>query len=518
MTLTNTDAGTGDPPALPTLQSVNPITGAVVGRAPIDDRGRVDAAVSAARTAGQQWSALSIGDRAAHLLRVRESFADHASAIADSLHAETGKPLVDAYMEVISGLGFWSWAARKAPKLLAPRKISTGPMVVKRATVHYGPVGVVGVIAPWNFPVSIPMQSIPYALIAGNAVVFKPSEITLRTGSLIAEAINAAGRDLVHLVTGDGTTGDALVRSGVDKVVFTGSGAVGRKILAATAATLTPTVMELGGKDAAIVCADADVARAATCVTAVAFANAGQLCMATERAYVDARVYDEFVEGVVAATCRLRFGPKATSHLGPLTRPQQADLLEQRLRDAQAGGARIAVGGKRHVDGPAVYFEPTVVVDVTADMALLREESFGPILSIVRVNDADEAVAAANDSDYGLNGSIFTTSQATAARLAAALQTGGVHINDALVGNAIPGVPFGGVKRSGFGRLQGDVGLFEFVAAKTVIGERRGPWPALASQMIAERRPSPASLGRFVALAYSSKGLPARLARATHRR
>jgi acyl-CoA reductase-like NAD-dependent aldehyde dehydrogenase len=496
-----------------TLQSVNPVTGAVVGRAPVHDTSHVAETVAAARSAVVDWAQTSLRDRAVHLLRVRAAFADYAPQLAEAVSAETGKPLPDAYLEVMSALGFWTWAAKKGPGHLADKTVSSSPMVFKRATVRYEPLGVVGVITPWNFPIAIPMQSIPYALIAGNTVVFKPSEVALRTGQLIAEAINSAGRDLVHLVTGDGATGDALVRSGLDKVVFTGSGAVGRKILAAAADSLTPTVMELGGKDAAIVCVDADLSRAARCVAAAAFTNAGQLCMATERVYVEAAVYDEFVDLVVDQVRGLRVGAESSSHVGPLTRAAQAETLYRRLDAAKQAGARVLAGGVGWQQGEATFFPPTVVVDVTPDMELMREESFGPILSVVKVTDTDEAVALTNASEFGLNGSVFTTDAAKGRRLADRMQSGGVHINDALVGNGIPGVPFGGRGQSGFGRLQGDVGLFEFVAAKTIIDEHPGPWPALSAQMMADKRPSPALLRRVIAMAYSSGSPRQRLAR-----
>lgn len=487
------------------IESVNPITGSVVVRVPVDLAEQVDAQVSRARDAAVEWAALSPRERGSHLGHIRRCFADRASEIAAAITAETGKPLPDAYLEVLAACGMWSWASKKAPKLLTSKRIKTGPLVLKQAHVQYEPLGVVGVISPWNYPVAIPMQSLPYALVAGNTIVFKPSEYTLRTGQLIAEAINAAGRELVYVVAGDGRTGDALVRAAVDKVVFTGSGGVGRKILAATAEHLTPVIMELGGKDAAIVCADANLDRAARTVVGAAFTNAGQLCMATERAFVDATVYDAFVDRVSVVARGLRVGSGPDAHLGPLTRPEQADVLLRRLADAEHRGARVVLGGNVSQIGPAVYFEPTVVVDVTPEMALLREESFGPILSIIKVSGTQEALDMTNASEFGLNSSVFTTSKQRARDIASAIRAGGVHVNDALVGNAIGGVPFGGVKSSGYGRLQGDVGLFEFVASKTIISDRWSRSPGLTALMVAPRRPSPALLRGVIAAAYSSR-------------
>ncbi|MEA2494680.1 MAG: hypothetical protein QOJ29_2591 [Thermoleophilaceae bacterium] len=495
----------------PTIASVSPVTGEIVASALIQETEGVAAAVSAASLMAREWAAKTPTERARHLLRIRESFADRGDAIAESTSAETGKPLADAWAEVLTACSMWGWAARQGPRLLSSRRIGAGPLVVKRARVHYEPYGVVGVIAPSNYPVVVPMQSIPSALAAGNTVVFKPSQRTLRTGQLIAEAINSAGIELVHVITGDGQTGEALARSAVQKLVFTGSPGVGRAVVGAAAWSLTPVVLQVGGKASAIVCRDADLGRAVRTVVGAAFTNAGQLGAATERVYVVSAVYDEFVERVVELTRQLRVGPQPDADFGPLARPEQAVVLESRLLDAECAGARILVGGRRRDDFPAVYFEPTVVVDVNPDMVLMQHASPGPVLTIMRVETPEDAAALVNMAAYAQNASVFTRDERHGRRVAAKLSVDWVHINDALVGHTVSGEPLVGLRASGSGRYDVRTGVLEFSRTKTVLSDR-GRWMSyVAGMLMTERLRGPAALSRIASMRYSSERLTKRL-------
>jgi acyl-CoA reductase-like NAD-dependent aldehyde dehydrogenase len=486
------------------IDSYNPATGELVGSVPVMGRDDVSATVAKARLAAAEWAGLELHQRGEHLRRVRQSLVDYADRLARLASAETGKPVSDAYFEVFGFCVLLAYVSRAAPRVLRPHPVNPWPVVSMRVRVEHSPYGVIGEIAPWNIPIAVPGQTLSMALAAGNTVVLKPSELTPLTGLLLAEAVNAAGRELVFVVTGYGATGEALVRSGVDKVAFTGSPATGRRILKAAAESLTPTVMELGGKDPMIVSDHADVRRAAVAAVGAAFWNAGQACVGTERVFVTPGAYDRFVAEVLDAAGKVRQGIEDDDHIGATTRGQQIDVIERRLADAQARGAKVLVGGRRK-PGPGTFFEPTVVVDVTPDMELMREETFGPVLPIMRVESVEEAVRLANDSDYGLNASVFSNVGSEARWMASALVSGGVNINDAVSGIGVPGAPFGGEKWSGFGRLQGKEGLLEFSRVKSVAGERfPGRLPSMIGWMMTGRRPKPEFLHKMLGLIYST--------------
>jgi succinate-semialdehyde dehydrogenase / glutarate-semialdehyde dehydrogenase len=463
--------------------------------------GEVRALVDAARAEQRSWGALTHAERGAHLVRVRRGLARRAHEIAAMTARETGKPLTDALYEVLASCAMLSYVAHAAPKALREQRVRTWPVVAKRAHIRYAPLGVIGVISPWNYPVGIPFQVLPFALAAGNTVVFKPSELTPGTGALLAEVINDAGRPLVQLAAGDGRVGEALIHAGIDKLAFTGSTGTARRILAAAAEELLPTVVELGGKDAMIVCEDADIDEAARAAVGAAFSNAGQTCMASERALVVDERYQEFVDRVVDLTRGLHVGSGAGDNVGSMTRGSQIGIVEDRLADAVARGARVVVGGHRSPAGEK-FFEPTVVLDAPLDSPIIVEENFAPVLCIVRVDDEDAAVELANASDYGLNGSVFTSDRARAERVLARLEVGGVNVNDAMVGAAVPALPFGGTKQSGFGRLQGAEGLREFSRATSVVEPVSMRMPSLAGLMFTARRPSPRLLERVIRLLY----------------
>jgi succinate-semialdehyde dehydrogenase/glutarate-semialdehyde dehydrogenase len=311
------------------------------------------------------------------------------------------------------------------------------------------------------------------ALACGNAVVLKPSEFTPLTGQRLAELVaEATGLEaLVAVASGDGSTGAALVQSGVDKIAFTGSTATGRKVMGLAAEHLIPVVLELGGKDAMIVCEDADIERAARGAVWAAFYGCGQICMSVERVYVVAPAYDGFVKAAVAEARRVRTSDEPEAMVGSLIAPFQLERVESHIDDARARGARILLGG-RPIKGPGYFYEPTVVVDVDHSMALMREETFGPVLPIMKVASEDEAVRLANDIPYGLDASVWTRSKDRARRIARQLEVGTVVLNDHLINYTIPDLPFGGTRHSGFGRVHGREGLREFVRPKAWVEDR----------------------------------------------
>jgi acyl-CoA reductase-like NAD-dependent aldehyde dehydrogenase len=453
-----------------TLETRNPATGEVLGTVPVLGPAEVDAAVSRAKQAAEVWSELEHGQRREHLLRWRRELARRADDIADLIHKENGKPRMDALLEVFMSLSHLTFAATHAEKALRPRTVSPGLMANFRATIGYYPIGVVGVIGPWNYPVFTPMGSIGYALAAGNAVVFKPSELTPLCGRVFEETVSAAIPipNLVQIVTGDGRTGAALARADVGKLAFTGSAATGKKVMAAAAERLTPVVMELGGKDALIVAEDADIERAAESAVFGALTNAGQACISVERAYVVDSVYDRFVSEVVKQTGKVKTGAGDDAHIGAITRPEQIEIIRDHLKDALDKGATAVVGGADTIHGS--FIEPTVLVDVSPDMKIMRDETFGPVLPIVRVRDTDEAVRKANDSTYGLGSAVF--GRAGVRKLADRVKAGSTAINSVLAFAGIPSLPFGGIGESGFGRIHGEEGLREFSRIKSTAEER----------------------------------------------
>lgn len=453
-----------------TLESRSPATGEVIGTVPVLGEEAVNAAVARAREAFEVWSGLSFARRREHLTAWRREIARRADDIAELIHKENGKPKLDGLTEVMMSLSHLSHAAARAEKALRSKSVSAGVMANFKATISYHPIGVVGVIGPWNYPLFTPMGSIGYALAAGNAVVFKPSELTPLVGMLFQETAEAAIPipNLVQVVTGDGRTGAALCKASVGKLAFTGSAATGKKVMAACAERLTPVLMELGGNDAMIVAADADIDRAADAAVWGALTNAGQACISVERAYVVDEVYDRFVDKVQQEVAKVRVGNGDGDHLGAMTMPKQIDVVKAHVEDALKKGAKAIVGGMDSFDGP--YIRPIVLVDLKPDMRIMHEETFGPVLPIVRVKSTDEAVRAANETTYGLGSSVW--SKGGGAAIADRIRAGMTAVNSVLAFAAIPSLPFGGVGDSGFGRIHGDEGIREFARTKATAEER----------------------------------------------
>jgi acyl-CoA reductase-like NAD-dependent aldehyde dehydrogenase len=456
------------------IQTTDPRTGAPLAVVPDTDAAGVARAVARARDAFPTWTALTFKERSRHLKAVRDRLLDRAEDLVDIICAETGKQRAEAVTtELMAICETIDWYAKHGEGALRTQQVAAGTLAHKKAWVRYEAVGVVGVISPWNYPFTLSMTPVLTALFAGCTVVLKPSEVTPTVGLAIGELF-AGGPwgDIVQVVTGGGATGEALVRSGVDKVCFTGSVRTGKRVMAAAADTLTPVLLELGGKDPMVVCADADLERAAKGAVWGAFQNSGQTCMSVERVYVERSVYDEFVDKVVAATSAIR-QDDAGGDIGSMTFEPQLDTVERHLADAVDKGAKVLAGGSR-LNRPGLWFGPTVLVDVDHTMDVMRDETFGPVLPIMAVDSVDEAVKLANDSVYGLNSSVWTRDEELGISVANRLQAGNVCINDCIISYAVTGLPFGGVKESGIGRVHGVTGLREFCNSKSVLGQRVG--------------------------------------------
>ena len=446
------------------LSSYNPATHDLIGTVPIHGPAEVDAAVARARVAAERWGALSFQARSEELTAFRKALAARADEIAELLHRENGKPEIEALTEVMMALSHVQHATACAESAMAPRRVSAGILANFRATISYHPLGVVGVIGPWNYPLFTPMGSIAYALAAGNAVVWKPSELTPLIAVKIAEIAQQtfALPDLLQVVTGAGPTGAALARAAVDKIAFTGSPGTGRRVMMAAAERLTPVLLELGGKDPMIVAEDADLAKAAEACVFGALTNAGQACISVERVYVADAVHDRFVDEVVKQVRTLKVGGD-DGQLGAMTSTAQVAIVKDHLEDAVAKGAKVLTGGPDAISGS--YIQPTVLTNVDHRMKVMTDETFGPVIPIKRVGSLDEAVKLANDSRYGLGSSIFAGKGARA--VAARLRAGMTSINAVMSFAGIPSLPFGGVGDSGFGRIHGDEGIREFTRIKS---------------------------------------------------
>lgn len=448
------------------LISHHSATGEELGRAPICSADDVRAAVQAARCAQVAWAALTVRQRLDALKPWQRLLLTQADALAQLIVAEQGKNQIEAYGEVLSSLDLLSFYMRRAERALRPRRVWPRLGALRAHRLVAQPYGVVGVISPWNYPLMLSMDSLIAALVAGNAVVLKPSEYTPLIGLKIGELARQAGlpEGLVQVVTGDATTGQALIAGGIDKLVFTGSAANGRRVAALAGQHLVPVTLELGGKDAAIVLADADLDRAAEGVLWGALLNAGQACLAIERIYVEQPVAEAFTQKLVEKAQRLRVGPASDpcNDVGAITTEAQLNVVQQQLQEAVQRGARVLTGG-RPLPGPGRFFPPTVLTDVADDMALMRDETFGPLLPIRPVRDAEEAVRLTNASPYGLTASIWTRDIRRGQQLLTRLAVSDASINEHGASSTYAEVGWGGRKASGFGRTRGIEGLYEMV-------------------------------------------------------
>ncbi len=452
--------------------SYDPSTGEEVGRVPLRSAEEVKAAVARARAAQKAWGASSFRERAAVVMRARALVLEEMDEIARLISRESGKPAAEALaMELVPTLDLMQFFARKSERMLRAEKIDIGlyRFMGRSSTIEYRPLGVVGIISPWNFPWATPLGEVVMALMAGNAAVLKPSELTPLVGLKVGEVFARAGlpEGLLEVVTGDGSTGAALVEAGVDKVMFTGSVATGRRVAEAAARRLLPVVLELGGKDPMLVFEDADLAAASEAAVWGAFANSGQACASVERCYVHESVAEEFTRRVVGKVKALRqAGGGAACDLGSMSSERQFRIVEGHVREAVERGARVLAGGgrARGCSDRGWFHEPTVLADVDHTMAVMREETFGPVLPLMTFRDEEEAVRLANDSPFGLTASVWTRSIRRGRRVASRIEAGTVMVNEVLYTHGIAQTPWGGVKQSGLGRTHGRLGLLEMVA------------------------------------------------------
>ncbi|WP_114908112.1 aldehyde dehydrogenase family protein [Ornithinimicrobium murale] len=445
----------------------------------------VTRAVGLARETQPWWASIGFAGRRHLLDRWRQELTAGMDDLAAVVRRETGKPHGDAMLEVGLAIEHLAWAARKAPSVLGRRRVGSTLLAAHlAATVEYLPYGVIGVIGPWNYPVFTPMGSIGYALAGGNTVVFKPSELTPQTGQWLADSFErAVGSPCLQVVQGEAEVGEALCRAGVDKLGFTGSTATAKKVMAACAETLTPVLIEGGGKDALIVDEDADVAAAAQAAVWGGMSNAGQTCIGVERVLAHTAVYDEVVAAIVREAGQVRAGLDVNADLGPITLPKQVGIIREQITEAVTGGARVVVGDAPGTnDGigadslltdPERTLQPVVLVDIPEGARIQVEETFGPVITVERVADLNDAVASANAVGYGLGGAVY--SRRHGPEVARRLRSGMTSVNNVIGFAGLPELPFGGVGDSGFGRIHGADGLREFCYAKSVARQRFTP-------------------------------------------
>jgi acyl-CoA reductase-like NAD-dependent aldehyde dehydrogenase len=493
----------------------NPADQQVVGKLRVFTPAEIGQAVAKAHSAQTRWAATPAPARLKVIRRFQQLVCEQKEAIAAVITREAGKPLAEAIStEILVVLDAADFLLNHVPEFLRDEPVphANPAMKLKRGILHREPYGVVGIISPWNYPFSLPSVQTLTALATGNAVVLKPSEFTPYSSLELQHLLREAGLDpdLLQVVTGEGPAGAALLESAIDKLIFTGSVATGKRVAQAAAARLLPVVLELGGKDPMLVLEDANVSVASSAAVWGAFMNAGQTCLSVERCYVHESLYENFLKACVEKTARLRLGKgtDSSSDVGPMIHERQLRIVESHVDDALARGARLLAGGKALPELGANFFAPTILADVDHTMAIMREETFGPVLPVRKFKSEDEAVALANDSEFGLAASIWTRDRHRGETLARRINAGTVMVNDLIACFGISEAPHGGVKASGIGRTHGRYGLEEMVWPKYVDsdlmpGMKKLWWygygPAFIQQM-----------GGFIELLFS-KGLTKRL-------
>jgi acyl-CoA reductase-like NAD-dependent aldehyde dehydrogenase len=454
----------------------NPATGEIVATVPDLSAEEIAEMAVRARAAQPEWEAYGFDGRARVLVRAQKWLMDNSQRVVEAIVSETGKTWEDAQLAEIgyaaNAFGFW---AKQGPNYLADERIKSSQVLVKgkKLVLRYRPLGLIGVIGPWNYPLTNSFGDCIPALMAGNSVILKPSEVTPLTSMLMAEGLRECGlpENVLQIATGRGPAGAALIEH-VDMIMFTGSTRTGRKVAEAAARRLIPASLELGGKDPMIVLSDADLERAANYATYFAMQNAGQTCISIERVYVEEPVYDEFVAKVAEKVRALRVGDSSggygTVEVGAITFPPQLETIKDHVADAVAKGAHVLAGG-HEIQGAGRFYEPTVLVDVDHTMKIMTEETFGPTLPIMKVRDADEAVRLANDSPYGLGSSVFTRDTDRGEQIARRLQTGAANVNDAMINYTVLELPMGGAKASGLGSRHGAGGIRKYCSQQAIV-------------------------------------------------
>jgi acyl-CoA reductase-like NAD-dependent aldehyde dehydrogenase len=507
-TETSTAAAQGNGAGAPAKQIEvrNPATGEVIASVPALRVEDVAGVVARARAAQPAWEALGFEGRGRILRRAQKWVIENADRVARTIVSENGKAYEDALMAEVGyaagAFGFW---AKNAPKFLADERIrSSSPFVMgRKLVVRYAPVGVVGVIGPWNYPLTNSFGDCIPALAAGNACVLKPASLTPLTSLFMAEGLRECGlpEDVFIVAAGGGDVGAEMIDH-VDAVMFTGSTEVGKKVMERAAKTLTPVGLELGGKDPMLVLADADLERAANAAVHYSMQNGGQTCISVERVYVEEPAYDEFVGKVESKLRALRQGvpgDPGSVDIGAVTSPPQVDLIDGHVRDAVAKGARAVVGGHRG-SGPGDFYEPTLLLDVDHSMECMTEETFGPTLPVMKVRDAEEGVRLANDSPYGLQASVWTKDTAKGERLARMIEAGVVCVNDAQINYVALELPMGGWKESGLGARHGADGIRKYTKRQALLVTRFAPKREL--HMLPYKARTTKFLGRLLGLVY----------------
>jgi len=470
-----------------TIPSIDPATGKILAQFERTPPAALSRIVSQARVAHRIWRHVPVEKRCAQLRVLRDCMMASRDALADAVVAESGKPRVEAlFADLFVALDTAQYFSKSGAKLLRSERVphhSTAGKA-KSGSLIYEPVGVIGIISSWNYPLAIPLSQIIPAVAAGNAVVCKTSDFTPKCGALMEKLFLDAGfpKNLVTVVQGGGEVGQALIDAGPDKIMFTGSVTTGRRVAEACAKKLIPSVLELGGKDAMIVLADAHLEVAASAAVWGSYTNCGQVCLSVERLFVEKAVEEKFLALCVEKTKKLRLGPgcDSTSDVGPLIRPQHVQRMSGLVDDAVARGARLLCGGKPRADLGPNFFEPTVLAGMNSTMRLFQEETFGPILAVQAVKDSEEAVACANDSTFALAASVWTGDAKRGQAIAARLRAGAVMVNDAISYFGIAEAPHGGFGASGWGRTHGKAGLLEMVQTKYIdvdrLPGREKPW------------------------------------------
>src|SRR5579859_3903277 len=470
-----------------TLPSYNPATGEVVEEIQRTHREELPAIVARAKSVQEKWRDTSIADRCALLTRLKQEMLAARNDLAAIVVRESGKPHVEAlFSDVFVSLDTAAYYSANLAKLLAPERVPhhSSAAKLKSGRLYYEPLGVIGIVSSWNYPLAIPMGQIIAAVAAGNAVVCKTSDFTPKCGAAIQEMFARAGfsAGLINVIQGAAEIGQALIDARPDKILFTGSVATGRRVAEACAKNLTPSVLELGGKDAMLVLADADLEVTSSAALWGSFTNCGQVCLSVERLFLEKSVSEKFLQLCVEKTKSLRLGNGAgpATDVGPLIRPQHVQRMRDLLDDATSRGAKILCGGNARPDLGPCFFEPTVISGVTSSMRLFQEETFGPILAVQIVDNADEAVRLANDSPFTLAASVWTSDNSRGRQIASHLRAGAVMVNDAISYFAIAEAPHGGCNASGWGRTHGKAGLQELVRTKYIdvdrLPHREKPW------------------------------------------